>query len=181
MKKNRLPILLLVAAGLCLLCCGGAVVGYLVFGVESTSDPTQIRAALDGMTDVQLPSGLEPHTRSLQITGVEEVEFRSGSRQSYMIVGTGPRFGLQHSGTLRDSRDRGKVAGGGRAESPAEERTIKTTVREQPAEFIYRRYCDTETVSGYFQGKQYPCHLEVELSLREFPPGTGAALAESIR
>jgi hypothetical protein len=46
------------------------------------------------------------------------------------------------------------VAGGGQPESPAEERTIKATVRGQPAEFIYRRYLLTETVSGYFQGKQ---------------------------
>jgi hypothetical protein len=36
------------------------VVGYLVFGVETTSDPAQIRAALDSMTDIQLAPGLDP-------------------------------------------------------------------------------------------------------------------------
>ena len=180
-RRLALPILLVVIPGLCLLGCGGAVVGYFVFGIERTSDPAQVRSALDGMTDMQVPPGLEPDNRSLQITGVEKAEFRSRSGRSYLIVGTGPRFGLRHSGTLRESRDRGRTAGGGRPESPAEQRTIKTTVREQPAEFIYRRYAETETVSGYFQGKQHPARLEAELSLREFPPGTAAALVASIR
>jgi hypothetical protein len=98
-----------------------------------------------------------------------------------LILATGPRFELQHSGTLRESRDRGRVAGGGRPESPLQERTINAAVRGQPAEFIYRRYSDTETVSGYFQGKQNAVRLEAELSLREFAPGTGATLVESIR
>jgi len=84
-------------------------------------------------------------------------------------------------GTLRESRDRGKIAGGGQPESPTEERTIKATIRGLPAEFIYRRYSGTETISGYFQGKQYPILLEAELSLREFRPGTAVELAESIR
>jgi hypothetical protein len=33
-------------------------VGYLVFGIQRTSDPVEVRASLDGMTDVDLPPGL---------------------------------------------------------------------------------------------------------------------------
>jgi hypothetical protein len=177
-RRYLLPILLVVAP---LLCCGTAVLGYFLFGVDSTSDPALVRAALDGITDVQLPPTLEPHIKSAQITGVETVEFRSRSGKSYLIVTTGPRFRLNHSGTLRESADRGTIAGGGRPESPTKERTIKATVRGQPAEFIYRCYSSTETISGYFQGKQNAVHLEGQLSLRDFSPGTAVALVESIR
>jgi hypothetical protein len=180
-KWLSLPILLLVGAGVCVLFCGGSVVGYLIFGVERTSDPAQVRATLDNMTDVQIAEGLQPDNKSVEITGVETVEFRSGSRASYLIISTGPRFRLSHSGTLRESSDRGRVAGGGNPESPTENRTIKATIRGQPAEFIYRRYGKNETVSGYFQGKQFPVHLQAQLSLSEFSPGTAATLVESIR
>jgi hypothetical protein len=61
-SSRRTWLLLAVVPGFCLLCCCGAVVAYLIFGIESTSDPVQIRAALDGMTDVQLPPGLGPST-----------------------------------------------------------------------------------------------------------------------
>jgi hypothetical protein len=74
-------------------------VGYLVFGIERTSDPVQIRAALDGMADMQMPPGFEPYQKSLEITGVVTVDFRPGSRRSYVKFATGPRFQLQHTGT----------------------------------------------------------------------------------
>src|SRR5262245_3659995 len=180
-KKSYLLVILLSLAGLCLLGCGGAYVAYFVFGVKRTADPAQVQAGLDGMTSVQLPPGLGPHNKTVEITGVETVEFRSGSGQSYLIVSTGHLHTLRHSGSLRDSKDAGSRAGGGRPEKPAEERTITATVRGQPAECIYRRYSNTETISGYFQGKQYPVHLEVELNLGEFARGTAATLVASIR
>jgi hypothetical protein len=174
-------MLLVVIPISCFMCCGFSVVGYMIFGIQTTSDPAQVRGGLDGMTDMQLPAGLQPHLKMLQITGVDKVEFRSGSGGSFMSLTTGERFPLQHPGTLREASDRGKTAAGGRPESPAEQRAIIATVRGKRAEFIYRRYADTETVSGFFQGKKYPVHLEAELSLQDFPPGTAATLAESIR
>ena len=176
-----IPILLVGGAGLGMCCCGGTVIGYMIFGIQTTSDPAQVRAGLDGMTDIQLPAGLQPSSKMLQITGVEDVLCQSRTGRSFLSLKTGERFQLQHEGTLRDARDRGKIAAGGRPESPVERRTIKATVRGQRAEFIYKRYTEFETVSGYFQGKKYPVHLEGELSLDEFPSGTAATLVESIR
>src|SRR5262245_5667387 len=178
-ERHWLPILRVAAAGFCLFGCPGAVVGYFFFGVERTSDPAEVRAALDGMTEMQLPPGLEPVGKSVQMTGVEKAEFRSGSGGRYLVVGTGPRFRLRHGPTVRDPRR--WAPGGGEPELPAEERTIPATVRGEPAEFIYRRYSDVETVSGYVQGKQYPVHLDAQFDLGEFAPGTAATLVESIR
>jgi hypothetical protein len=180
-KKPYLLLIVLALAGFCVLGCGGAYVAYFVFGVERTSDPAQVQAGLDSMASVQLPPGLAPHTKTVEATGVVTVEFRSASGRSYLIVTTGSLHTLRHSGSLRDSKDAGTRAGGGRPEKPAEERTITATVRGQPAEFIYRRYSTTETISGYFQGNQYPVHLEAELSLGEFARGAATTLVGSIR
>lgn len=180
-KRSSLPILLALAAGLCLFCCVGAPVGYFLFGIEKSSDPAEIRAAFESMIDAEIPSGLEPFKKTVQITGVESVEFRSTSQQSFLDLRTGPRFGLQHAGTLRESRDRGRDVGGGSPETPINEEIITETIRGQPAEFIYRRYSDNETVSGYLQGKVHVVHFEAELSHDDFEPGTALLFAESIR
>ena len=110
-RKKRYLLLILLAVPACfvVLCCGG-IPAYLAFGVKNTSDPVEILAALESMTDVDLPPELEPHTKSSQITGVESVEFRSVSGQSYLMMGTGSRFRLQHASTLREDYDRGRVA-----------------------------------------------------------------------
>jgi hypothetical protein len=173
------PILAGVGA-FCLLCCC-APVGYLILGTKWVFDPAEIRDALAGITDIELGPALNPSVRVIQVTGVESVEFRSTSGLSYVKLTTGARFPLQHSGTLRDARNRGEIAAGGRPEAPAQQQTIDRTVRGQKAQFIYRRYAKTETVSGYFQGKKYPVHLEAELDLSEFPPGVAAAISMTIK
>jgi hypothetical protein len=182
-SRSRLPLIVLaIVCPIVLLgLVGVVIVGYFVLGVEKSSDPVEIQAALDSMGDVTIPTRLNPHTKTVEATGVESVEFRSASGDSYLRASTGKLFNLGHSGSLRDAKDQGKSAAGGKPEQPAAEEIIKATVRGQPAEFIYRRYSTTETVSGYFQGKKFAVHLEAELSLREFSPGTAAALARSIK
>jgi hypothetical protein len=180
-RKRRWAIVLVALAAAFGVLVFSACAGYFLFGVERTSDPAQIHAGLDGMTDMQLPAALGPYQKTIQITGVETVEFRSESGRSYLIVKTGPRFQLRRPDSLRDARDRGSRAGGGRPESPAAEQTITSTVRGQPAEFLYRRFVSSETVQGYFQGKQYAVHLEAQFDLTEFPAGTAAALVGTVR
>src|SRR4051812_13950881 len=99
------PLMLLVVIPIsCFMCCGFSVVVYMIVGIQTTSDPARVRAGLDGMTDMQLPAGLQPHLKRLQITGVDKVEFRSGSGGSFMSLTTGERFPLQHPDTLREAR-----------------------------------------------------------------------------
>jgi len=182
-RRNRylLPILLAAGVGLLgllLVCvCGG----FYLFGIDKTSDPTTAQTTLDEIADFQVPTKLSSCETTKQFTGVVSVEFRSPSGRSFVKLTTGSRFSLNHSGTLREARDRGRVAGGGRAETPAAEETIPATIRGQKAEFICQRYAATETIKGFFQGKQYPVHVEGELDLAEFPAGSAAALARSIR
>src|SRR5262245_59459555 len=83
--RYLLPILLVAGTGCSFLfCCCGSVVGYMIFGIERTFDPAEIRAGLEGMADVELPAGLQPSAKMVQITGVESVDFGSASGQSFV-------------------------------------------------------------------------------------------------
>jgi hypothetical protein len=163
------------------LCCAGAVVGLLYSSAKRSYDPAVIRKALDDMTDVTLPGGLKPEEKRTEVTGVISVSFESGSGQSYLRFTSGERFTLRRSRTVRESSDDGARTAGRQPEKPSVERRINVTVRGRPAEFIYRRFANNETVSGYFQGKQYPVHFEGQFRLGEFPADTADSMVRTIR
>jgi hypothetical protein len=178
----RLALLIGCGGGLAFALVVAGCAAFILSEYHTNSDPAAVRAAMARVTDVDIPDGLAPSkTATNSRTGLLTAEFKSPAGASFLTVTTRPGQELKHQGTLQDSRDRGRVAGGGSPEKLSATVTIPATVRGRPAEFVIRRYAGFEQVSGYFQGKEYPAFLEAELAYRDFPAGTGEKVVASIR
>lgn len=182
-RGNRylLPILLAVGIGLVGLvvvaCCGG----YMLFGVDRSSDPAKAQATLDAMGDMQLPAGFTQCQTIKEMTGVVSVEYRSTSGRSYLYFTTGSAHPLRYPDSMRDARESGREMAGKRREMPTAEQTIPGNVRGQPAGYKVLRYANSEDVKGFFQGKKYAVQFYGEFDLTDFPAGTAAAFVQTIR
>lgn len=164
-RRRRGPLfwLLLLGAGLGLLCFSGCLIFSLFCEAKRVTTPAEVLQAAQEMTDLAVPEGYEgelAETVSMPICVVRKAQFRHVSGKGVLTLVSMRIHWISNSDEAEAIRGGFEQLAGEKHQIIAESESIRTlTIRNEPAEFGVRFGSDTlsstkyHEIRGVFRGK----------------------------